>query len=81
MWNKKTLLNMWQNRETIALFLLKTLLLMIPISIFIRMCVICLFNFNDDILSVILLVLLCLPFIYYFLNIIIKYLKKSNVKE
>lgn len=66
---------MWQNRETIALFLLKTLLLMIP------MCVICLFNFNDDILSVILLVLLCLPFIYYFLNIIIKYLKKSNIKE
>lgn len=47
---------------------------MIPIRLFIRICALTLFNFHNDIICIIILVLLTLPFIYYFFNRIRKYL-------
>nr|UEX92730.1 hypothetical protein [Ophiocordyceps lanpingensis] len=72
--NINNLTVIWQQRKIIAPFLIKLFLLMIPIRLFIRICTLTLFNFNNDILCIILLVLLTLPFIYYFLNILRKYL-------
>lgn len=79
LWDKNLIKIIWQNKEILATFFLKLLLYMIPIRILIKMCAFWLFNNeNNTICSSILIILLCLPFIYYFLNIITKYLKKNK---
>nr|YP_009449460.1 hypothetical protein [Hirsutella vermicola]AQT19610.1 hypothetical protein [Hirsutella vermicola] len=64
----------WQKRKIIALFLIKLFLLMIPIRFLIRIFTLTFFNLHNDIISIILLSLLTLPFVYYFKNILIKYI-------
>ncbi|KAM4054287.1 hypothetical protein HRG_mt000018 (mitochondrion) [Hirsutella rhossiliensis] len=62
--NIKNITAIWQQRKNIAPFLIKLFLLMIPIRFFIRICIFTLFNFHNDILCIILLVLLTLPFFW-----------------
>ena len=73
---KKFIITKCQEIKTIIYFLF----LMIPIRIFIRICGLSLFDFFDNILSTVLLILLSLPFIYYFSNLLKKYLKKIKIE-
>lgn len=77
--NINSITAIWEKRKLVAPFLIKLFLLMIPIRFFIRMCTLTLFNFQADILCIITLVLLTLPFIYYFLNLIKKYLAAKQL--
>lgn len=62
-------------RKKIALII--SLLLMIPIRFLIRICIFTLYDFHNDILCIIWLVLLTLPFVYYFKNLISKYIVRG----
>lgn len=80
-WNTKFIMAIWEKRKAIAPNFIILLLVMFPVRVFIRMCILVLINFNNDIVCSILIILLSLPFVYYFSNIIGKYLKKSNIEK
>lgn len=79
LWDKNLINILWKKRKILVIFFLKLLLFMLPIRILLKICAIWLFsNEYNTICSIIFIVLLCLPFVYYFLNIITKFLKKKK---
>jgi predicted Zn-dependent protease with MMP-like domain len=69
--------DIWKQRRNVISFIVKSWLMMLPIRFIIRGTIIVLFNFHDNFISDIFIVLLALPFYYYFSNIIRKYLRAS----
>lgn len=66
--------------KTMALYIFKVFLLILPLRILIRISIFGLLNYNDDIIYHCVIIILPLPFIYYLLNFIVKYSTKKTIK-
>nr|YP_009546944.1 hypothetical protein [Hirsutella thompsonii]AYP41263.1 hypothetical protein [Hirsutella thompsonii] len=67
--------DIWRRKKSIFSFIVKSWLVMLPIRFLIRGSIIALFHFNNNFISDIFIILLALPFYYYFFNILRKYLQ------